>query len=251
MSEENKNLNEEAVQAEAEEIKETAQEEIKLESPLVVHKKGDASYKEDTSAFEMNQTHTEEEDKPTLQRHRFKKEEKSKAPAVLTVLIIIVVIAGIFAGLYYTNHLPFLKREEPTSVTQSTTETTTSLQEKYAGTIVVKDIYIFVDGEQVDGLEGLQNELKYVDKSPTAYTIIDEHANSDFLNFNVLTLLEDLGFYDEHTEITHVESTGLIAYEETTTLPPETTTKKKSKKSKKSKKKSKSKETTTKKDKGN
>ena len=61
-----------------EEIKEFNKEVLgKLDSPLVVHIKGDASYEEDTSAFEMNETHTDEE-RPTLMRHRFRKEKKSK-----------------------------------------------------------------------------------------------------------------------------------------------------------------------------
>ena len=40
-----------------------------LESPLIVHKKTDASYDENATAFEMSETHVDE-DKPTLTRHR-------------------------------------------------------------------------------------------------------------------------------------------------------------------------------------
>lgn len=224
-----------------EEIKEFNKEVLgKLDSPLVVHIKGDASYEEDTSAFEMNETHTDEE-RPTLMRHRFRKEKKSKK-GVFVFLFIVFALAGVLAGLYFTGNITFNGREEPTTeVVETTTETTTSIEENYKGKIVIKDIYIFVDGEEVDGIQGLQNALKYVDPSPTAYEIIDEHANSDILNGEVLLILEKMGFFDSTTQIKHIEKTGLIAEAETTTLPPETTTKKKSKSKKKSKKKSKSK----------
>lgn len=224
-----------------EEIKEFNKEVLgKLDSPLVVHIKGDASYEEDTSAFEMNETHTDEE-RPTLMRHRFRKEKKSKK-GVFVFLFIVFALAGVLAGLYFTGNITFNGKEEPTTeVVETTTETTTSIEENYKGKIVIKDIYIFVDGEEVDGIQGLQNALKYVDPSPTAYEIIDEHANSDILNGEVLLILEKMGFFDSTTQIKHIEKTGLIAEAETTTLPPETTTKKKSKSKKKSKKKSKSK----------
>ena len=41
-----------------EELKEFNKEHnIKLDAPLVVHKKGDVSYEESTDAYEMNETH--------------------------------------------------------------------------------------------------------------------------------------------------------------------------------------------------
>ena len=48
--------------------------EEKLESPLVVHKKDDASYQETAREFDMSSTHTDDEawDFPTLLRHRFR-----------------------------------------------------------------------------------------------------------------------------------------------------------------------------------
>ena len=56
----------------ADEIKEE-----KLDSPLVVHKKGDASYQEEGNEVSMQNTHVDEDsDAPTLERHRFKKEKK-------------------------------------------------------------------------------------------------------------------------------------------------------------------------------
>ena len=57
-------------------------EEIKeenLDSPLVVHKKDDASYQEANTEVSMQNTHVDEDsDMPTLERHRFKKEKKKK-----------------------------------------------------------------------------------------------------------------------------------------------------------------------------
>ncbi|MBE6720783.1 MAG: hypothetical protein E7571_09070 [Ruminococcaceae bacterium] len=194
-----------------------------LESPLVVHKKGDASYSETNAVNQMNETHTDEE-KPTLARHRFRKEEKGHGKAI-ALLFVIVIAAAVFAGLYFTGNITFGTKESTTAKV-TTTEVTTSIEEKYRGTIVVKDVYIFVDGKEVDGIEGLQKALEYQDKSTTAYKLIDENANADFFNLDVLELLTKLGFYGEDTETEHVQSTGLIAYDETTTLPPETTTKK-------------------------
>ena len=49
----------------ADEIKEE-----KLDSPLVVHKKGDASYQEEGNEVSMQNTHVDEDsDAPTLERH--------------------------------------------------------------------------------------------------------------------------------------------------------------------------------------
>ena len=211
---------------------EIIQTEEKLANPLVVHKKGDASYDENEALLEMNDTHIED-DSPTLVRHRFRKEKKGYG-GLIAVLIIIVIIAGAFSALYFTGNIKFNSKTTTAVKTTETTEAVTTLEEAYKGTIVIKDVYIFVDGVEVKGVEGMQKALKYEEKSTTAYTIIDENANSDFMNFEVLQLLEQMGFYGEDTVITHKESTGLIAEAETTTLPPETTKKKKSKKKKKS-----------------
>lgn len=185
---------------------------IKLDPPLVVHKKGDVSYEESTDAYEMNETHGGEE-RPTLKRHRFKKEKKNtKLPYVIITLV--VVLAAVFAALYYTGNITFTPQE---TTTKTTTEATTkNLLETYKGTIVVKGTYIFVDGVEVNGIEGLQNELKYVDPSPTRYEIIVEDENKDFLNLEVLALLTDMKFFDKTTQVTHLDKTGLMAAEETT-----------------------------------
>ena len=201
--------------------RETAENPAPLDNPLVVHKKGDASYSDVSTANTMNETHSDE-DTPTLERHRFRKEQKSHTKSIV-LLFIIVIIAAAFAGLYFTGNITFGTKESTTKKA-ATTEATTTLEEKYKGTIVVKDTYIFVDGKEVDGIEGLQKAIEYETPSTTAYKIIDEGANSDFLNNDVLDLLTQLKFYGEDTVIEHIVSTGLIAAAETTTLPPETTT---------------------------
>ncbi len=193
----------------------------KLDNPLVVHKKGDASYEESASPVEMNETHSEEEE-TQLRRHRFRKEKKGYG-GLIAFLIILVIIASVFAGLYMTGNIRFVDKTTTTKKA-TTTEAVTTLEELYKGTIVVKGTYIFVDGYEVNGTQGLEKALKYEDKSTTAYTIIDENANADYLNYDILPLLSELGFYGEDTVITHKESTGLLAEAETTTLPPETTT---------------------------
>lgn len=213
---------------EIEELDEVKEEVVnKLDNPLIVHKKGDASYEEDTSAYEMNQTHNEDE-APTLERHRFRKDPSKKGSNRTVILLLAIILVCVFLGLYCTGHLPFGK-EETTAPTAETVEETTDISEKYIGKIVVKDTYIFVDGVEVDGISGLQNAIKYTDASTTAYEIIDEHADADFMNYDVYPILTDLGFFGDDTVVTHIEKTGLMSEEETTvaettTAAPETTT---------------------------
>lgn len=185
----------------------------KLDSPLVVHKKTDASYDESVSDYTMEETHIEEE-QPTLERHRFKKDNKNGSKKPLVVAIIILVLVVVFGALYLTGNISLKKTSDYKKPVTTTTQTTTSLQEAYKNTIVVKGTYIFVDGVEVDGIEGLQDALKYEDQSTTRYTIIDEDADSIFLNDNVLPILQSMKFYDKNTKITHKESTGLMSKEE-------------------------------------
>lgn len=192
-------------------------DDIVLDSPLVVHKKSDASYNSSVSDNEMNET-IQIEDNDTLERHRFKKDKSKKSNKKYFFLIAILVIVAVACALYFSGVLGG-NNDETTTTTQSTTEATTTLQQKYKDTIVVKDVYIFVDGEEVDGIKGLQDAIKYKEASDTQYSIIKEHANTDFFNYEVLSILETLGFYSENTEITTVQSTGLIAQAEITTEP--------------------------------
>ena len=147
----------------ADEIKEE-----KLDSPLVVHKKGDASYQEEGNEVSMQNTHVDEDsDAPTLERHRFKKEKKKKKwPYMLAV---IVVAAVVVIALLVNN-----------------------------GTINLS-----------------KKEIKYQDADKT-FTVQDEHADSNFLNKEVLPLLTK---YKMKYNVTHIQSSGLISKYEATTQP--------------------------------
>ena len=220
----------------SEELKEFNKEVLgKLDSPLVVHRKGDASYEENAAQYEMNETHTGEE-RPTLQRHRFKKEKK-KSNAPIVIIILFVVLAAALAGLYFSGNIRFdAQQTTGTATTAQTTEGASEELDRFNGTIVIKDVYIFVDGEEVDGSGELQRALRYEEPNPRRYKLILENENSSFYNFEVLPILENMGFFDDTTEVEHVSSTGLIADAETTTLPPETTESKKKNKKKNKKK---------------
>lgn len=195
-------------------------EEIKNEnsaeelcSPLVVHKKSDASYSETASKIDVNETH-ESDDGPTLRRHRFRKDKsKNSNKALVVIMVLIAVLVGVFCALYFTGNISF-KKQIQTTTKPAVAQETTSVEEKYADTIVIKCTYIFVDGIEVDGIEGLQDALEYEDRSTTAYSIINENADDHFINYEILPLLSDMGFYDEKTIITRQGYTGLISKSE-------------------------------------
>ena len=186
-----------------------------LDAPLVVHKKSDASYNGYATDVEMNDTIVAK-DTDTLVRHRFKKDKTNKSKGKYFVLLGVFVVIAILCGLYFSGSFA-PDNDDATTTTQPTTESTTTLQQKYKDTIVVKDVYIFIDGEEVNGIQGLQDAIKYKEASDTKYSIIKEHANTDFFNYEVLSVLETLGFYSENTVITTVQSTGLIAQAEIVT----------------------------------
>lgn len=191
------------------------EEEIKkdvLDSPLVVHKKDDASFQETANEVTMSATHTDEEsaDTPTLERHRFKKKKKkSKAPYV--ILALAAIAAAVICVLVYNDVIPIGKPE--TTATTKKSYTTQQVNE-FEGIITVKGTYIFFEGTEVDGLRGLEKEIKYLEKG-TKFVVQDENADSNFLNFNVLSLLSQ---YSIDYEIKHIVSSGLIAeYEKMST----------------------------------
>lgn len=203
------------------------EEEIKeerLDSPLVVHKKSDASYQETATEVTMNATHTDDEtsDMPTLERHRFRKEKKKKKwPYVLIVLIAIVM--AVLCALIYSDVIPVREKE---TTTQTTRSYTTQKTNEFKGIITVKGTYIFFEGTEVDGIKGLEREIKYLDNG-TKFEIQDENADSNFLNYEVLSLLSKYNF---DYEITHIVSSGLKSkYEnvQTTARPSSTSTTKK------------------------
>lgn len=191
------------------------EEEMKkdvLDSPLVVHKKDDASFQETANEVTMSATHTDEEsaDTPTLERHRFKKKKKkSKAPYV--ILVLAAIAAAVICVLVYNDVIPIGKPETTTTTKKSYT---TQQVNEFEGIITVKGTYIFFEGTEVDGLRGLEKEIKYLEKG-TKFVVQDEDADSNFLNFDVLSLLSQ---YSIDYEIKHIVSSGLIAeYEKMST----------------------------------
>lgn len=195
--------------------------EEKLDSPLVVHKKDDASYQETAREFDMNATHTDDEsgDVPTLERHRFRKEKKSHK-GVWFLFALIAVAVAVVCALFYSGKLSF---KEPETTAKPERTYVTEEENKFEGIIVIKGTYIFFEGEEVDGISGLEREIKYLDKG-TKFVVQDENADSNFLNLDVLSLLSK---YEINYEITHIVSSGLMSkYEvvaESTTNAPAST----------------------------
>lgn len=183
--------------------------EEKLDSPLVVHKKSDASYQETASEVSMSATHTDEEadDIPTLERHRFKKiKKRNRFPLFL---LFAAVIVGVICALVYSGVIPIGEKETTTTTQKSYT---TSPVNEFEGIITVKGTYIFFEGEELGGIKDLERQVKYLNAG-TKFVVQDEKADSDFLNFEVLSILSK---YNIDYDITHIVSSGLISQYETT-----------------------------------
>lgn len=192
--------------------------EEKLDSPLIVHKKSDASYQETAGEITMSSTHSDDEDAEvaTLERHRFRKEKKHrKWPFVLLVLVVIA--AAVLCALKYGGVFDSSPKET-TADKPSMSSYVTEPENKFENVIVVKGTYIFFEGNELDGLEGLEKEIKYLDAG-TSFEIWEEQADSNFLNFEVLVLLSQ---YNIKYEITHKVSTGLVSKYENVTAEPTT-----------------------------
>lgn len=172
-----------------------------LDNPLVVHNKNDASYYNSNENIQMNETLVIE-DENTLKRHRFKKDKSKKNNKWIVMLVIVVILAGAFCALYFTGNITFGKKETTTQET-TTEQTTTSVADAYKGTIVVKDYAIFVDGSEVDGIQGLQSAISFLEPSETAFVIINDGADDNFFNNEVLPVLTEMGFYGLDSEIKH------------------------------------------------
>lgn len=179
--------------------------EERLDSPLVVHKKDDASYQETAREFDMSSTHTDDEsgELPTLERHRFRKEKKSHN-GLWILLALIAVAVAVVCALFYSGKLSL---KEPETTTKPERTYVTEEENKFEGIIVIKGTYIFFEGEEVDGINGLERKIKYLDKG-AKFTIQDENADSNFLNLDVLSLLSK---YEINYDITHIVSSGLMS----------------------------------------
>lgn len=197
------------------------EEEIKeerLDSPLVVHKKDDASYQENAEVT-MSATHTDEDssDSPTLERHRFKKKKKKRKFPYFLIALIAVAVAVVCA-LIYSGVIPMGEKE---TTAQTTKSYTTKQENEFDGIIVVKGTYIFFEGEEIDGIKELEKKIKYLDEG-TSFVIQDENADSNFLDFEVLSTLSK---YNINYEITHIVSSGLVSkYEKKETTSAKTST---------------------------
>ncbi len=189
-------------------------DEEKLDNPLVVHKVTDASYQDINAEADLNKTHIEEET-ATLERHRFKKEKKSSKWPV--VIAFVVVLIAVFCYLYFSGTLSKISNKE-TTAPQTETELTTEAN-RYAGIITVKGTAIFFEGTEVDGIDGLTREVKYLDEG-TSFVVQDENADPTFLSEEILPLLES---YNIKCDVKHVHSSGLTAASETTAAVQETT----------------------------
>lgn len=182
-----------------------------LDSPLVVHKVTDASYHETENNVDVNATHIEEET-ATLERHRFKKEKKSsKWPIILTFLVVVV---AVFCYLYFSGSLAGIGLgTAQTTTTEPASEDYTMPANPYEGIITVKGTYIFFEGEEVDGIEGLESEVRYLDAG-TSFVVQDEDADSTFLYEEVIPLLDQYGI--KIVGPRYVVSSGLTSKYETT-----------------------------------
>ncbi len=189
-------------------------DEEKLDNPLVVHKVTDASYQDINPEADLNKTHIEEET-ATLERHRFKKEKKSSKWPV--VLVFLVVLIAVFCYLYFSGTLLKFSNNETTAPPTETELTTES--NRYAGIITVKGTAIFFEGTEVDGIDGLTREIKYLDEG-TSFIVQNENADDTFLSEEILPLLDS---YNIKYEVKFIVSSGLTAASETTTAAQETT----------------------------
>ncbi|MCH5317273.1 MAG: hypothetical protein J1E05_04795 [Eubacterium sp.] len=181
-------------------------EEEKLDSPLVVHKVTDASYVDTAVKVDVEYTHNED-GVATLERHRFKRvKKKKKWPYFLMLAVVIVAVVCAF----------YLSRtkdpvENKTTAPTAENDVTLNFEDRFKNVITVKGTYIFFEGEEVDGLNGLEKEIKYLDKG-TFLTVQDESADIMFLDDEILPLLDSYGIkYDTK----YIISSGLKSqYEE-------------------------------------
>ena len=181
-------------------------EEEKLDSPLIVHKVTDASYIDTAVKVDVEYTHAEDGN-ATLERHRFKRvKKKKKWPYFLMLAVVIVAVVCAF---YFRGS----KNPEENKTTDPTTDNSVSfnIEDRFNNVITVKGTYIFFEGEEVEGLNGLEKEIKYLDKN-TVLTVQDESADQLFLGEEILPLLDRYGF---KYETKFIISSGLKSqYEE-------------------------------------
>lgn len=120
------------------------------------------------------------------------------------------VAVAVVCALFYSGKLSF---KEPETSTKPERTYVSQEENKFEGIIVIKGTYVFFEGEEVDGINGLERKIKYLDKG-AKFTVQDENADSNFLNLDVLSLLSK---YEINYDITHIVSSGLMSKYENVT----------------------------------
>lgn len=183
-------------------------EEKTLDSPLIVHKATDASYQETANDINIEITHDDTDDVATLERHRYRKVKKTKKwPYVLIGIVVAIVV--LVCALYFSGVIKPAEKEG-----NSTESTSGYIDEvnQYNGIITVKGAYIFFEGTEVEGINGLVKEIKYLDED-SKFVLQDDHADSAFLSEEVIPTLVSYGI---KYEVKVVVSSGLTSRYETT-----------------------------------
>ncbi len=181
----------------------------RLDSPLVVHKKTDASYLENAGDVNAPAAEKCENNQSNLVRHRFRRvKRRRKAPYIILAAVI---IAAVLVGLYYGGIIGSRNQE---SETQTTSRPYIEVTEnKFEGIITVKKTYIFFEGEEMNNLEELERKVKYLDEG-TKFVVQDEDADPILLNEEILPLLKENGIdYGEGPK--YILSSGLKSKSET------------------------------------
>lgn len=189
-------------------------DEKKLDSPLVVHKVTDASYQDSLNSDDINFAHKESDDIATLERHRYRKVKKVKKwPYVLIAccVAIVIIVTLYFSGVFHANN------NDDTSSGNTNNYVQNEVNE-YEGIITVKNTYVFFEGEEVDGVNGLVQKIKYIDEG-TNFVVQNEKADSMFFNDEILPALDSYGI---KYEVQTVVSSGLTSkYESKNSAPTE------------------------------
>lgn len=176
-----------------------------LDSPLVVHKPSDASYQETANSVDVDFTHTDSGEVATLERHRYRKVKKPKKWPYVVVAVVIAV-AILLSVLYFTGVFkPKNDEGENVSNTQVVEEN------RYENIITVKGTYLFFEGEEINGAQELESNIKYLEDSDK-FIVQNENADEVFLKQEILPLLDNYGI---KYQVKTVVSSGLHSQFET------------------------------------
>lgn len=178
-----------------------------LDNPLVVHKESDASYNGCPNLSMLVETRDEEDVRPTIERHRFKKKKKNpnRAKAVTIILLSAVVIVCVCVVIYFVRGA--MAQHTPDSGEQTTESTTESLRERFRNTVTVQGTTIYFEGDEMTDVAELRNYLSLL-PADTQVIIQDEHADVDFFQ-TVQETVYACGF-EKDPDVQYIESSGLV-----------------------------------------